>query len=579
MKIEETPIEKFQDGLAALVELQGELYLTVTPPRWVGKPIEIEDVWQKIEKKNVKNIKVEIVKKVVDTRMGEPIRITGDSDSVDLDRLRERGDRDGFACIISKKDGLCLSVHPPKGKGIRLEYEYVEEYFRESQYIGVDYDLARKVVGTATGEEVKLIVKSKEALAGALKEVLEIAVSEDSMVARITLQSNMKNGVPFDHQMILKELRERGVVYGIDRGKIEELLLGKHFGKEAVVARGDSNIVYGVDIPLKKEPRIVQDEKADYYLRDGLPLVKKGQRLITKNPNVEARRGRNVRGEEIRQKSMVNLESMRGKNILISDDGKELRAAICGYVYFLEGRIHVEYEYMLIKRNVDPSIGDIYFEGEIFIGGSILPGSKVRAVGNIEVLAGVRKAKITSIEGNVKARVSESSFIIAKGDILIEEEAVDSTLITCGRVIVEGERGIVGGKTKAGVEIKAVNVGSRDAPLTELFIIHPQAYERDRELLNLEESVEDLKEKLVSLGEKLNMGKEKDHLFREMNRYFSLKKEVDALTSRKERLKNEKIPKIKEWKIEVTDTVYPGVVIYVDDSNLNKNEDLKKVCY
>ncbi len=425
----------------------------------MGKPIEIEDVWQKIEKKNITNINEEIVKKVVDTCIGEPIRITGDSDTVDLDRLRERGHRDGFASIISKHNGLYISVHPPKGKGRRLEYEYVEEYFKESQYIGVDYDLVRKVVRTATGEEVKLIVKSKEAPEEALKDTVEIAVSEDSMEARITLHSNMKNGVPLDHQMILNELKERGVVYGIDREKIEELLLGKHIGKEAVVARGDSNIVYDVDIPLKREPRIVQDEKADCYLRDGLPLVKKDQRLIAKNPTVEERRGRNVRGEKIRQKSIVDLESMQGKNILISDDGKELRAAISGYVYFLEGRIHVEYEYMLVKKNVDPSMGDIYFEGEIFIGGSILPGSKVRAAGNIEVLAGVREAKITSIEGNVKARLSEASFITAKGDILIEKEVVDSTLITCGRVTVEGEKGIVGGKTKAGVEIKAVNVG------------------------------------------------------------------------------------------------------------------------
>ncbi len=116
MKAEETPIEKFQDGIAALVELQGELYLTVTPPRWVGKPIEIEDVWQKIEKKNITNINQEIVKKVVDTRRGEPIRITGDSDTVDSDRLRERGDRDGFASLISKDNGLYISIHPPNSR-------------------------------------------------------------------------------------------------------------------------------------------------------------------------------------------------------------------------------------------------------------------------------------------------------------------------------------------------------------------------------------------------------------------------------------------------------------------------------
>ncbi len=571
MMVDERNDERFQDGSAVVLELQGEVYLTVTPPRWVGAPADIEEVLQKIRKTKIANINEQIVKEVVDACLGVPVRITGDLDTIEFDSLRNKGDGDGFAWLISKKDGLYISVHPPKGKGKRLEYEDVEKYFKGNEIIDVNYDMIKKVVNTATRVPVtvKLLGKSRKALEELFKDDIEISVSEDNMEARIILHSTMKNEIHVDLPIILNELEKRGVVYGIDKQKIEKLLQGKGVDKQVVIARGDRDIPYTFEIPAKGEPQIVQDKKADYYLRGQLPLVKKDQILVD--------RKRNVKGEVVRSRFSFDLKSIQGKNTLISGSGRELRAAISGYVYLLDGRVHVEREYMVSKGNVDPSMGDIHFEGGIFIGGSVLPGSKVEAVGNIEVSAGVRDAKITSKEGSVKIRFSESSIIHAKENILIEKDVMDSTLIAYGRVSVEGENGIVGGRITAGVEIKAVNVGLSDARLTELFIIHPQAYERDRELLDLEEKIKDLKEMLVSLGRKLNVEKEKDLLFKEMSRYFSLKREVDASISRKESLENTVIPEPKEWRIEVSGTVYPSVYIYIGDMKIERNEGLNKV--
>jgi len=579
MKAERTSEETFQDGTAVIVELTGEFYLTVTPPRGVGRPVDIEDVRQKIRKKKIPNVNEETVKEVVDACPGESVRITGDPDALDSDRLKVR-DRDGFASLISKEDLLYLSVCPPKGKGKRLGYEEVETYFRKNCIIDVDYAQVRKVVEAAEGKAVKITRKSKKAREEIPEDAVEISVSEDNMEARIILHSTTKNGVALDLPIILNMLREVGVVYGIDEKKIEGLLQGKGIGEQIVVARGDpaEGIVYELEIPSKGKPRIVQEGKADYYRQDQLPLVKKGQVLAIKTLSQGEPR-RNVKGEKTIPKAIYDLRSIMGKNTLISPNRRELRAAISGYVYSSGGRVHVEHESMVIKGDVNPSMGDIYFEGDIHIGGSVLPGSKVEAVGNIEVWGGAKEAEITSIDGSVKARSSQSSAISAKRDILIEEGVTDSTLTASRLVSVEGESGIAGGRVTAGVGIKAVNVGSKYARLTELSIINPAVVEIARELADLEERIRDLNEKLITLGKELNTGKEKDLLLREMDSYLSLKKEIAVSTSRKERLENTAMPKPEGWKIEVTDTLYPGTLIYIGDTTIARRIKLNKVVF
>jgi len=179
----------------------------------------------------------------------------------------------------------------------------------------------------------------------------------------------------------------------------------------------------------------------------------------------------------------------------------------------------------------------------------------------------------------VKAGSSQSSAISAKRDILIEEGSTDSTLTASRLVSVEGESGIIGGRVMAGVGIKAVNAGSMYARLTELSIKNPEVDETLRELSDLDERVNDLNEKLVSLQEGLNTEKERDPLFGEMNNYFSLKRELTALTSRKETLENTAMPKPEGWRIEVTDTLYPGTLIHIGDIRIARKIKLNRVVF
>ena len=296
--------------------------------------------------------------------------------------------------------------------------------------------------------------------------------------------------------------------------------------------------------------------------------------LVTKN-RVEKKTLRNVMGDKA---PTFDLKSMQGNNTAISDDGRGLEADISGHVYLSEGKVHVGRECMVLKGNVDASTGDIDFKGTVLIGGSVLPGSKIEAVGNVEVSGDIEEARVTSLEGNVKARCCKSSTITATGDVLIEEDAIDSTIVAYRQVSVGGENGIVGGKVATGVEIKAENVGSGDNRLTQLLIISSKATEilseiedlREREVRHVGEGIQDLKKRLTSVQEKLNTQQEKSLLFREMNNYFGLKKAIDALTWKREQFKNRLTSRPRGWRIQIEGTLYPGVLIHIGDRRIER---------
>ncbi len=568
MSTEQTPEERS----AIIVEMQGEVYLTVTPPRGVGKPVDKQEVLKEIRSKNIDNINEDIVKELLDICPEQPVRITGNLTPEDLAKFRPK-DRDGFADAISEKSGLHLSVHAPIGKGKKLKYKEVQEYLRRKCIVDVDYDLVKKAVKDAAMVPVRIADEPKEGL----ERAIGISVSEDNMEARIVLHPIVEDILPLDPQMILKMLNERGVVHGIDKKKIQELSQGKSIGEPVVVAQGQRDIVAvcAAEIPEKGDPRIVQLGRADYFQQDQLPWVYGGQVLVTRN-RAEKKTLRNVMGDKA---PSFDLESMRGSNTVISADSRELEAAISGHVYMSEGRVNVGRECMVIKGNVDGSKGAIDFQGTILIGGSVGSGCRIEAVGNVEVSGDIEEATITSIEGSVKARRCECSTICAAEDVLIEQEVIESIIVAHRRVCVEGQGGIVGGKVAAGVEIKAVNVGSADHSLTQLFIITSKAVQmigeigdlQGREIRYVEEGVQDLKKRLTGVSEKLNTQQEKAKLFKEMNNYFGLKKAIDTLRSKKEKLENTvKSSMLRGWKVHISGTMYPGVYIHIGDRKIEK---------
>ena len=565
--------KKFMDGVATIVEFQGEAYLTVTRPQKIGKLVTVEEVRKEIVERKIININDKMLEVAVNAAIGGSIKITDDPDESDLAKLKQKRDRDGFAELTEKRDGLYLTVYRAEGKGKKLEYKEVESYLNKHGLTNVDYDLLKKTIEGAKGKAVKISGKST-------KEAIEIAILEDGGYAQITLNSLTEDGIPVDVSLILKKLEKQGVIHGIDIEKIKELLDKKILGQPKVVTKRENAyaVEYLFEIPPKGKPQIIQDGNIDYYRHDpSLPSVKKGQTLVVKNLEKLAR---NVRGEKIKVEE-ADLKSIQGKNTIISRDRKSLKAAITGYAYIEEGKVCVERDSMVIKGNVEASMGEIQFEGNIFVTGCMLSGSRIRALGDIEIKGDVKRAKVISREGDVAIGGSvygdQGEMEAANWDHVGTNPELSCSVISADyKLILRG--GIIGG-IAAGTWIAATSVGSRDHIGTRLMIGDAKTYEIVVESLELQEKIKMRSEALDSIRKELNTGKGKDLLREQMSNYLAIKKEQDDLKAKNRELKEMSIPKVTGWKIEVSDTLHPGVVISIEDKEIRISKALVNVTY
>ena len=560
------------DGSATIVKFQGEAYLTVTQPQKIGKLVTVEEVQKEIAERKIVNINDKIVEVTVNAAIGEAIKITGDPDESDLAKLKQKRDRDELAELTQEEDGQYLTVYPAKGNGRKLEHKEVESYLNKHGFTIVDWDLLRKSIFEAKEKAVRINVKST-------KEAIEIAILEDGGYAQITLNSLREDGIPIDVSLILKKLEKQGVIHGISIEKIKELLDKKILGKPKVVAESEKAIIkYLFEIPPKGKSQIIHDGNIDYYRHDpSLLSVKKGQTLAAKKFEKFTR---NVRGEVIMVKE-IDLKSIQGKNTSISRGRKSLKAAITGYAYIEEGKVCVERDSMVIKGNVEASMGEIQFEGNIFVTGCMLSGSRIRALGDIEIKGDVKRAKVISREGDVAIGGSvygdQGEMEAANWDHVGTNPELSCSVISADyKLILRG--GIIGG-IAAGTWIAATSVGSRDHIGTRLMIGDAKTYEIVVESLELQEKIKMRSEALDSIRKELNTGKGKDLLREQMSNYLAIKKEQDDLKAKNRELKEMSIPKVTGWKIEVSDTLHPGVVISIEDKEIRISKALVNVTY
>jgi uncharacterized protein (DUF342 family) len=168
----------------------------------------------------------------------------------------------------------------------------------------------------------------------------------------------------------------------------------------------------------------------------------------------------------------------KGRNTRISEDGMKLLAAKNGRVEYAAGLITVS-DVLTISGDVDMSIGNIDFPGDVEIRGNVISGLTVQASGNIEIRGTVEAASIiagknivlkTGIQsigkgmlqagGDITARFIEKSTAFAKRNI-IADYIGHSTVTAVGSVLMNGKyQKIVGSTVRAGKEIIAKYVGA-----------------------------------------------------------------------------------------------------------------------
>lgn len=510
--------------------------------------------------------------------------------------------------IDYEEDGVYFTVCPSDDGLTKADENRILNLIKRKNIMGIDSNAVFNAMYVKPNERVRIADAQKEVL---LDQEIAIRVKKGGMEAWGKLLPD-HGGHKLTLEEALQEIQGEGIVFGIDKSAVKEMLNEEDYYKEVPIAYGqsprkgqDAQIKYHVEFNRQAKPEILEDGTVNYRQLDLIQNVSKGQVLTSLTPATEGISGKTVLGKNIQAMSGKRLRLPKGKNVIISEDGLALMSMIDGKAEMKNGKIHV-YAIYEVMGNVDNSTGNIDFVGNVIVNGNVLTGFEVKSKGYIEVRGVVEGAKLISegnvvlkkgmqgmgkgsiqSQGNVIARFIENSIVEAKGNVTAE--AILHSRVNCGgKVEVAGKKGLVaGGSIAAGVEISAMVAGSPMATNTELEVGASPL---------LRDEYSHLKSEIDKISQELKQAEQILVLLDRMESRGRLS--VDKANMRLKTIKtklihNQRIPGIKArieeledifngvstGRINIRGTIHPGVKITIGSSMLYIRDAEQHVTY
>jgi len=308
--------------------------------------------------------------------------------------------------------------------------------------------------------------------------------SPDGLFAYVNVPGGSGGAFP-PAEEILRSLSDNGVVFGVDREKVDSLVRNRLWDTRFEVACGNppkpgvaARIEHLVDVSKSGKPRQKTDGSVDHYDLQIIINVRAGDPLAKRIPPVPGEKGTDVTGKTIVPPPPADARLLAGPGTVIaSADPDLLVAAIDGALTVSpEGRIEVRSE-KLISGDIDYATGNISFAGSLKINGAVRAGFQVSTEGNVLITGAVEDAVVTSkcsieILGgaagggkgrlaalrDVKVRYIENFSAAANHDIVVSEDAVQCKLFSRGFIRA---RSVIGGVATVGKGVEAENLGNQ----------------------------------------------------------------------------------------------------------------------
>lgn len=407
---------------------------------------------------------------------------------------------------------------------------------------------------------------------------------------------------------ILNEIKEY-FKFGLDQDLLRPLLETKC--EKTLIAEGKDSvngengyIDYKFELNRVIMPKINNDGIVDYRELDSINKVYKDQLLALIIEPTCGEIGKKVTGEDIACKRGRTPKFRVGKNVIISNDGMSLNSGVDGLVEVKNGRVNVLE--LLNVDNVDTSIGNIDFKGNVIVNKDILNGFTVKSEGSVEVKGAVEGGYIkcdgdilvrrgiqgynrlaVEANGNLSTKFIENACINVKGNIT-SESIMHSDVTSRSNILMLGRNGlIVGGICRANHEIIAKVIGSSMATKTVLEVgvdpeIKDEQEKLEKELKLSDENLDKLDKSLLILDRLKRSNKLDENKLQLYNELLNAK---ESVYFENKRIKNnllqikEKIDRLSNGKIRVSDTIHPGSKIIIGNAYLNIKRKMQKCTF
>lgn len=297
-------------------------------------------------------------------------------------------------------------------------------------------------------------------------------------------------GKDFTLQDINSALAHYGIVYGIDNNVIESIVFNQKYGQKILCAVGkppvdgeDGTISYRYAQKVVGTP--IENDRGFVNYKDlGLiRTVHEGDVIADITMPTDGVAGTDVTGAPIKPRPGKKASYTVGTNTKLSEDGLQIVAAADGNIVFRNGAFTID-TVVTVNGDVDPSVGNIDFIGDVVIKGSVFEGYKVASGGNITVSGEVNGATIEAggdvlikkgcINSTVTAHGSFSALFCEHVKIKCDGNVSAMNYVVCdiycgGKLDTKGSNGgIVGGRYVILNSIEVANIGSKANPPTDI---------------------------------------------------------------------------------------------------------------
>ncbi len=510
--------------------------------------------------------------------------------------------RSGIAgvALFYEDDGVYISY-----KSSLLDSKRAADYVKRKGVTGVN-SFALESMLAADVEAEKIAPPQQE---NVLAATVLVDFAGKNQEAWMTLYPPDEGEEPFTPEGLCEKLRE-------EHGLCEELL-----DKQAVMSAAENkNYFEHILIATARPPVDGENGQLVYHFElrestggteDGGKInfrelteyvkAEKGQTLITRTEPTPGEPGMDVTGEPIPQKPGKEAPWRTGKNIILSEDKSCLISAIDGRLSRAGNDFEVSPS-VKIPGDVDMSVGNIDFAGDIDIGGSIGTGFVIKASGNItvngivegsELIAGGNITLKAGVAGGDKAVLSAGDSIVAKYveraslDAVVgikTEFALHSRLMSEGYIDVSSGKGaIIGGTASAGKYIVAKVLGADSGVATNVEIgISPKKRKRYRDV---EETIKELSAGIGRMELALQTTSKQNGPRANPKAVLEVKSKLAQMQSEKQKLLiefsqlEELMQSGVEGKVHVSEKVNVGVKLSMGNSVLQVRQENQYVTY
>jgi uncharacterized protein (DUF342 family) len=420
-------------------------------------------------------------------------------------------------------------------------------------------------------------------------------------------------------EMILQCLQDQGIVGGIASERIGQLANQVRLG---TCKRGMYIIAQGTPPDPGQEAQLEILAKSTSQPAKARSLVafaeevQPNQLVARRTPYKPGKPGRDVKGHPMPPPPDTSHPIRAGKGVRLEQDGEleNYFATAAGTLKLANDELSVSSTPLLsVDKDVGIATGNLQFQGDVNIQGSVQRGFSVKATGdiliggqveegcvvatrgNIAIGGGVlgRRTKVVA-QGSVQAMFVEDATMAAGRNIVVER--VNRGRLRAGNRVMISGRGseggsVVGGQVWALRRIDLSVAGSPDGALTSLAVgtnmavgvTEEQAEKLDRMQRFLEQSGKQMAQLLERLGisridpvqirSLIQAASEQRrkillHYTRQLGRLAQLHQQVVGELQ----VIEEQISKAGELEIRVRDRVYPGVNIRLGSHQLNLEE-------